>query len=277
MKYLFHWEKIKEVALGRPIAFPTLVEVWPSMHCNHSCDWCRTEAERNSYFRRNEYIGRDGLLRLAEELVEWTRPADKPPVDVLISGGGEPLLNKHMHEFTALLRELRGTLGIFTNGTRPSDFRFWESFFSRPLERGSSFVRVSFNGADAKRYFQVHRKHRLDDPDFPLDYERLYNEARKLVLDLLSMRSGSCTVALGSTIHSKWLDTVPDQAEHAHKLGVDFIQMRPELVESALHREIGDEVCARIEEQTKTYVPPRLTWYHSSPVLSTPRMPMWPT
>lgn len=253
MKYLFHWDQIRQVVRDEPVAFPALVEVWPSMKCNHNCYWCRTRPDRDAYENANQFISDAALCALADEFVQQSE--EKSQVDLLISGGGEPLLHEQLHSFMERVKNLRGSVGIFTNGTRRNALRFWESFFSRDPSRGHSFVRISFNGSTPDSYFRIHRPKEYDElrSDNLERAHQAYNEARKLVLDLLSMRSNSCTVALGSTIPRRWMGTVADQATDAHALGVDFIQMRPELEESARFWDIVSEVRERILAEERRY------------------------
>lgn len=223
MKYLFHWDKIRRIIAGQAVEFPALIEIWPSMVCDHWCTWCRTRPPRLDYEDTNPFIEWDGLFALASDLTQHDG------IDLLISGGGEPLMHPRIHDFMKTLHEGNfSTVGIFTNGTRPTNFRFWEYFFK--MKSRHSFVRVSFNGHEPAIYSQIHFP---QDKNDPAKCQKHYAEARKIVLDLLAMRSDTCTVAIGSTVHSNWLGTIKEQVSHAQQLGVDFIQIRPELIQSA--------------------------------------------
>jgi hypothetical protein len=227
MKYLFHWEKIQKLLQDEPVRFPATVEIWPSMQCNHYCDWCRTKRDRDLQPKNSLFMSEGGLRELALDF------AEQSGLDILISGGGEPLLHPEIHKFMRILSESDAfeTVGLFTNGTRPNDPKFWDYFFSAKSRH--SFVRVSFNGDSPETYYQVHFDIHSPDKGYPGGYERHYAEAVKAVLDLLALRPPNCTVALGSTVDSRWLATTATQIAHAQQLGVDFIQIRPELVESA--------------------------------------------
>ncbi|NIM12473.1 MAG: radical SAM protein [Candidatus Aminicenantes bacterium] len=242
MKYLLHWDKIKKIIKRNQVGFPSLVEIWPSMVCNHRCDWCRTRLKRLDY-RKRPFIDTDALRILADDLKQ-------EQVDVLISGGGEPLLHPDIHEFMAHLWETSGNIGIFTNGTRPKNFKFWEYFLQRKDKY--SFVRISFNGHDPETYRAIHygESNNAKNKKFKLPG---YIEAKKTVQDILGMRPDKCTIALGSTVHSVWIDTIEDQVKHAEQLGVDFIQIRPELMESSDEVQTASLIRDKIMEEEKKY------------------------
>jgi hypothetical protein len=89
----------------------------------------------------------------------------------------------------------------------------------------------------------------------PADFQRRYAEVRKILLDLLALRKGRTSVAIGDTVQHKDLSQVPKKAEHAHSIGVDFIQMRPELMESSRHNSRGDDVCTTVQAVAPSYDP----------------------
>jgi hypothetical protein len=147
MKYLFHWEKIKQLITDQPVDFPSLVEVWPTMTCNHFCDWCRTKPTRKAY--KGAPITRTGLIQLADDLAAHAH------VDVLISGGGEPL-----HRTSPNLPGRPGQ-AIRHGG----HIHQWYSskrlpFLKLSVEKPASFVRVSFQWPEPGTYSQIHFPHR---------------------------------------------------------------------------------------------------------------------
>ncbi|MBA1446676.1 MAG: hypothetical protein M3H12_02790 [Chromatiales bacterium] len=87
----------------------------------------------------------------------------------------------------------------------------------------------------------------------PSCFAEKYAEARKTLMDLLNLRSSMTTVSIGDTIREIDLDNVKKKAEHAENIGVDFIQMRPELLESARTSKIGFSVCDKVKELILEY------------------------
>jgi len=244
MKFLLHWDKIKELINDDITTVPATVEIWPSMECNYRCWWCRTENSRKTYSNGKKIMTPDELSSIATDLLSFEK------IDILISGGGEPLLHPTINEFMRIISNIDGTIGIFTNGTRPKDFSFWNSFFSR--EDLHRFVRVSFNGHDPESYFKIHKNtdpEKMNDDDF-----NVYAEARKIVLDLLGLRSPMASIAIGDTIHSTDMKFVAKKAKHAKDLEVDFIQMRPELSESTNEPERGKDICDTVKKIMTEYI-----------------------
>lgn len=240
MKFLLHWPKIRELITTNKTESPSTIEVWPNMICNHHCTWCRTEKDRKLRLNKKQEMTHDELVGIGNDINE-----NLNEVDVLISGGGEPLLHSGMYEFIKAINEIDGTIGIFTNGTRPHDFRFWEEYFKR--EDRHRFVRVSFNGHDPNSYYRVHfDAEKLKK--LPRRFSDKYAETRKVLMDLLHMRSSFASVSIGDTVREIDLQYINQKAVHADNIGVDFIQMRPELLESAHSPEIGISVCNRVQE-----------------------------
>ena len=254
MKYLFHWDRIEKLVSGEPTDFPATIEIWPSMACNHACVWCRTKDDRRLYYDdNNEVIFKEGLIAIAKDLAQHNH------VDLLISGGGEPMLNPHIADFVETLNmELSknevelGTVGIFTNGTRPENQFFWEKFFS--LKNNHSFIRISFNGHNPDLYSKIHfpsDQRAFSFAQRAYEHSRQYAEARKTVLDLLAMRPAKTTISMGSTVIAQDQDTIVEQITHAKRLGSDFIQIRPELRESTRTKRWKDIKSITTQESKK--------------------------
>jgi hypothetical protein len=69
------------------------------------------------------------------------------------------------------------------------------------------------------------------------------------------MRYEHCTIALGTTIHSLWSGTIEGQIKHAKDVGVDFIQIRPELLESSRGNGDGNKDWERIRDTVEKLKP----------------------
>ncbi|MBZ5728816.1 MAG: hypothetical protein LAP87_28030 [Acidobacteriia bacterium] len=250
MKFLLHWEAVRELIENGTTQRPSTVEVWPSMTCNHNCAWCRTRHQQLGQ-GGHKVMAQSALQSLAQDLIGMRG------VDILISGGGEPLWGGDERDYPSWIGTFieaisagDGTIGIFTNGTRPADFRFWESFFKR--QDRHRFVRISFNGHNPECYFRVHSGP-YSVRHLPSDYAESYAEARKTVMDLLGVRSPLGSVAIGDTVLRDQLDDLEKKAEHARSMGVDFIQIRPELVQSSQNSGVGVAICDKVREVAGRY------------------------
>lgn len=246
MKFLLRWAAIRQLVTTGETAAPATIEVWPTMDCNQKCEWCRIRDERKLWHARRE-MTRNELVAIAAGIKEFDR------VDVLISGGGEPLLHESMSDFVAEIRDIPGVAGLFTNGKRPADFGFWNDFFGSP--NAHRFVRISCSGHDPESYYRVHYGFEGKIEDRPR-YRQHYAEMRKIVLDLLGLRTGKGSVALGDTVRYRDVSDVDDKAAHARRLGVDFIQMRPELQFSTRYPIEGAAVCTAVRDIEHEYEEP---------------------
>jgi hypothetical protein len=130
MKFLLHWVKVRELIETGTTKTPATVEVWPTMECNHGCVWCRTLRERNEQARHKDMSDAE-LDGIARDIRNFGK------VDVLISGGGEPLLHPYIAEFMKTIGSIDGSIGIFSNGTRPANWNFGKPFLHLRISIGS--------------------------------------------------------------------------------------------------------------------------------------------
>lgn len=115
---VYRWKLIAE---GKPVPQPALVTVDPVNVCNLKCAWCNADYILNS---RNNMIGRETLLHIAEGLASWQgSPMWPAGVEaVCIAGGGEPLLHPAVGEFIDALVGQGIEVGVVTNGVHIDRF-----------------------------------------------------------------------------------------------------------------------------------------------------------
>ena len=112
---------------------PVFLEVHPSTRCNHKCVWCRYWNMANP----ND-LTKDELFSLFEKY---------PQVKgIRISGGGEPLLNKHLMDFIVKAHRRNIKIGLDTNGTLFNEERI------RIVGECCQYCRISLDAATEETY-----------------------------------------------------------------------------------------------------------------------------
>lgn len=130
------------------------VEIDPIDQCNQNCYWCFTASKRSTR-RLNEIY----LKRYLDSL-----PSPIFPINIIISGGGEPLLYKPLHsnskyfEDKSILEYYSGkfNFGLITNGT------LIHKLFLNELWKQFSFIRISLDAHNPTDYSKTHKVKRLE-------------------------------------------------------------------------------------------------------------------
>ena len=87
------------------ITSPIVIDIDPITLCNLSCPHCISSSLLNQ-----KSFSRDKLIELSNDFIELKIKA------VIITGGGEPLLNKYISEFICKLFTNNIAVGLVTNG-----------------------------------------------------------------------------------------------------------------------------------------------------------------
>ncbi|WP_051710004.1 radical SAM protein [Streptomyces sp. NRRL S-350] len=125
---------VLDVAQGRRLASPLVVDLDPTTVCDLACPECIS-----SQVLHHGQIGQDRILRLAHEL------ADSKVLAVILIGGGEPLMHRSAGRIIEVLHEAGIKLGLVTNGTQIH--RYLDQ-----LADMLSWVRVSIDAGTADTY-----------------------------------------------------------------------------------------------------------------------------
>lgn len=125
---------VLEVAKGKPLRGPIVVDLDPTSFCDLACPECIS-----TNLLQQQKFSKERLLELAREMIDLGVRA------VILIGGGEPLLHSGTREIIRTLGQNSLSVGIVTNGTQ----------IDRNLDVLSTYVkwtRVSVDAASPESY-----------------------------------------------------------------------------------------------------------------------------
>lgn len=208
LKILKHPEALDSLMRGE-ITAPITVEVDPTNACNYNCIWCMYEEFNSAY---PETLSEEFLLSLVNDL---SRMGVK---SLVVTGGGEPLVNKAT---PLMIKEARAKgleIALVTNGELMSGETL------KIVADNCEWVRISLDAATADTY---HRCHGVANRNA---FQSTINNVRELVR--YNKDSGSqITVGLGFLIHPYNYDEIYQACKLAKDVGADYIQLRPVFLE----------------------------------------------
>ncbi|QZZ29075.1 radical SAM protein [Streptomyces sp. ST1015] len=221
---------VRQVALGRRLSAPLVVDLDPTTVCDLACPECIS-----SQVLHHGQIGPDRIVKLAHELAESDVRA------VILIGGGEPLLHRAIGEIVEVLHGAGIKLGLVTNGTQ----------IDRHLDRLAeclSWVRVSVDAGTADTY-QLFRPSRGKRSMFPQVIENMRKLAERgrgrLGYSFLLMQrfdeDGKVTESNYDEVHRAGL--------LAREIGCDYFEVKAMLDEDHYTVNQRAEDIAAVEEQ----------------------------
>jgi len=134
--------RLEQYKQGLPLT-PIVVEFDSTTACNLACEHCITR----------ELLG--DLLFNGQELSEYADTLHRMGVKaVILTGGGEPLMNPHIDAFVAQLKAYGMQVGLITNGT----------LLHEHIEalRDADWVRLSMDAATDGTFFKMKGRHVFD-------------------------------------------------------------------------------------------------------------------
>lgn len=117
--------------------WPRIVTVHPTDRCNHACEWC--------WYPRGSHI-----VDIASTVAALNSFATEGIDELVVSGGGEPLIHPEIDTLIRYLAEIRGPRRrLYTNGSLIRKHQTIRDAFD--------YVRVSLDAGGAQRYARAHR------------------------------------------------------------------------------------------------------------------------
>lgn len=186
---------------------PQTIEVHPSYPCNYNCQWCIDKTLINLG------VNKDRHSMLTEENVkEIIRFAVERGVKgIIISGGGEPTLNKNTELLVSLCRENNIVVGLFTNGsmlTLENTLTYVDS---------CSFIRFSFDDFSPENYAKT-----KGVPE--RNYDLVIKNIKTCVAYKILSGNKRCRIGIDFILIPSNLDKMVEIYEEALRLGVDYLQ-----------------------------------------------------
>ncbi len=141
-KVLHFPDRLAALREGRPVA-PVHVRIKPTNACNHNCWFCAYRSDNVSLgdgMNARDRIPADKMTEIVDDLIEMGVRA------VTFSGGGEPLIYRHIVEAVTRLAEGGIRVAALTNASRLRG-RVAEAFAAH-----ATWLRVSIDGWDGPSY-----------------------------------------------------------------------------------------------------------------------------
>lgn len=190
------------------------IEIDPIDLCNHDCYWCFTAEKRTTRKLDSKQLRK--YLNIA---------AKNFPVNIIFSGGGEPLLYKDLLSSSDVFDNLsildwclrkKFNVGIITNGTYLDKLAFSHEISN------IAFIRISLDSTDSDTHQKTHKSKKSE-------YSHIINNIKQLI----KQRGTSFTPAIGisfivdpnNKISYKSVDIL-NISNLARELGVDFVQIK---------------------------------------------------
>lgn len=184
-------------------SLPSLITIHPTDRCNHHCPWCWFE-------RTSDQLD---IGRLIDTLGS---PAMTEVREVIVSGGGEPLLHPEI-----------GALFDYLRSWRPRDTRLYThggllSRYAAAISDTFDYVRLSIDAGDAVTYQHLHGGR-------PGAFDKLFDDAAALI------REGT-KVGVSMVVTQDNHTSVSLLIDRCAREGISSILLKP--VMAGMHREI---------------------------------------
>ena len=232
LKTFRHHSKIKSLEDG-VVTAPVSIRVKPTNRCNHFCYYC-SSPERATYL--------DGTLDTfnPKDFIPW-KIMQKLIVDleligtkgIIFSGGGEPLLYRHIIDTLKLVDYTNIDLAMITNGQLLNGER-------AELLKDAKWVRISLDSHNAKLFSETRK--------VP---EKMFDELCDNIRNFIEIKDESCEVGVNCVVHNKNMDYVYEIAEFVKDLGMSHIKYSPVIFRDEAeryHKDIQDKIISRVDD-----------------------------
>jgi len=196
---------------------PVLIEVDPSNACNHACSFCLS-----SYIHFDKYKGtetfsravmpRDMLMGLCQDFVDMGVRA------VNWTGGGEPLMNRHLKEAIEFCGSRGIKMGMFTNGTLMDK---WDMFDT--LVDNMTWIRFSIDAGTRDTYNNVRRARGRQN------WDKMVENLTKLV-EVNNSKGKKIDIGVGYVVSPDTYHEIVDFAKFFKDFDLTYCQYKPEIV-----------------------------------------------
>lgn len=215
------------------------VEIHPSKGtCGYRCAMCLW-SDRDTLTYEGQRLTADGLLTTQQWLHLLDQLAKLKVSTIVISGGGEALMNRELPTILAYARTLGMKRHVYTTGfnlSKASD-RLWSEMAC------CQQVRFSIHGADEEQYSKIVR--------IPVNLGA-FARVTDCILRLISLRdelSSGSRVGAGFVVQPGNVDQIDPMAAYAADCGLDFLDIRKDEVDvtDALTESNIEDIVAQVK------------------------------
>lgn len=201
MKALVHSERLEAVVNGK-IAPPVLAAVDLSNSCNHDCKWC--------LYR--EYNAENPAVMSKQMIKELVSDVERMNVKVVcLSGGGEPLVNRHAGFLINECHKRGIGITLNTNGGLLENVK-WDSL------KKLKYVRISLDSGSDETHYKLHRPKNRNRKE----WSRILGTIKKI-----AKHKKRPHIGIGYLVHPLNIKEMYHAAKSVKAVGADYIQMRP--------------------------------------------------
>lgn len=225
LKVLNHWDTLNQILKGSNPP-PISCEIDPTNYCNHNCRWCIND----TYRKENLYsLSQDFLFRIIKELAEARVKS------ISFTGGGEPLLNKATVPTLLKVKEYGMEASVVSNGYLLS------AKVSEIIVKTCSYLRISLDASTQEMHKLLHSPNDVGKDNLQV----ILNKIREIVKLKKKLRS-DIAIGVGFLVFPENYHQIFDAAKLTKDIGVDYIQIRPGLIEKGI--KFSDNVNIELNE-----------------------------
>lgn len=180
---------------------PITVMICPTDKCHHQCPRC--------------VGGRVGVENLKDMSGIVTQLADYGTQSLVVSGGGEPLLNKETPDVIKYARERGLDVGLITNG----DVRLPDDKLVQVIQN-THWIRISMDGSNPEEYMHSHG---MDAKSF----QRMLENAKNMADTRDKYGLSSCDIGTGYLTDNVTKKGMFEATKLCKEIGLSYIQFRP--------------------------------------------------
>lgn len=176
---------------------PDIITVHLTSRCNHQCQWCWFARDRSE-------LELDSLLTTLESFL------GAGAKELIISGGGEPLLYSNIQNLLNYLPEKTSVhRKLYTHGGHLG--RYIDD-----INQAFDYVRISLDAGDDQTYAQVHRVHGRE-------FQRILMNASDLV-------AAGTVVGASMVVSEQNITSIPSFLEECAGAGISYALLKPQLI-----------------------------------------------
>jgi len=146
-KILYHPEVLTCLKNGKDI-YPTRIQLMPCNVCNQNCLFCNYRLENNLNAKQFDEHSQLPLNILERTLADFSDVGGKA---IEITGGGEPLVYRHVNDMFRIINKHSLDYALITNGTLLTED------LSKRIAPNMSWARISIDAGTAATYSKVKR------------------------------------------------------------------------------------------------------------------------
>jgi len=186
---------------------PATIEVHPTYPCNYNCEWCidKELMDKGDNHDIKSMLTADGVREIIRFALE------RGTKGIIISGGGEPTLNKNTELLVKLADENGIAIGMFTNGSILDDEKI------KAYVDHLSFLRFSFDDFNAENYSKTKgTTERM--------YDKVIDNIGKVVKYKKESGNTKCRIGIDFIFIPTNVDKIQSIYQKSLDLDVDYLQ-----------------------------------------------------